>query len=85
LTSLETAAEVVEAIDDREVQARRDWDLSEWRYELIPWGVRFQREVPKHSGQAEILAVLGRTGADGATVPESRPDFERPESFVVTV
>jgi len=85
LTSLATAAEVVEAIDDRDVQVRRDWDLSEWRYELIPWGVRFQREVPKHSGQAEILAVLGRTGPDGATVPASRPDFERPGSFVVTV
>jgi len=85
LTSLETAAEVVEAIDDRELQARRDWDLSEWRYELIPWGVRFQRQVPKHSGQAEILAVLGRTGPDGATVPAGHSDFERPGLFLVTI
>jgi len=41
--SLEAAAEVVEAIDDEGLRRRRGWDLSGWRYELVPWGVRFVR------------------------------------------
>jgi len=83
LTSLETAADVVEAIDDREIQMRRDWDLSDWRYELVPWGVRFLCRRPKHPGQAEILAVLGRAGPDGGTLPADHAGVEMPDSLVV--
>ena len=35
LTDLTTAADVVEAIDDRDLQRRRGWDLSRWRYDLV--------------------------------------------------
>jgi len=76
LTSLESAADVVEAIDDREIQSRRDWDLSDWRYELVPWGVRFLCRQPKPPGRAEILAVLGGRGPDGATQPADHAEAE---------
>jgi len=85
LTSLETAADVVDAIDDRELQMRRDWDLSEWRYELIPWGVRFRCEERRHPGQAEILAVLGRPGPDEVVRPAIQSEVESPGSVVVTI
>jgi len=41
IDSLDRAADVVEAIDNPEVQRQQGWDLSSWRYELIPFGVRF--------------------------------------------
>lgn len=41
LTSMEAAADVVEAIDNPSLQADRGWDLSGWRYSLVLWGVRF--------------------------------------------
>lgn len=64
LSNLELAAEVVEAIDDCELQQRRGWDLSGWRYELIPWGVRF---VCRGAVEAEVFvkAVLPRQAASG--------------------
>jgi len=81
VTSLENAAEVVEAIDDHDLQLRRDWDLSGWQYELIPWGVRFRCDRPKHSGHSDIFAVLGWPGPHAP----DRLEHERPESFVVTM
>jgi len=41
LTSIEVAAEVVEAIDNPRLQAGKGWDLSGWRYSMVLWGVRF--------------------------------------------
>src|SRR4051794_37672250 len=38
LSSLEAAADVVEAIDDPETRRHRGWNLSGWSYEMIPWG-----------------------------------------------
>lgn len=57
LTGLERAAEVVDAIDNQETQRQRGWDLSHWRYELVPWGVRFIYEHPA-KGPFQIVAVI---------------------------
>jgi len=85
LTSLESAAEVVKAIDDRDIQMRRDWDLSGWQYELIPWGVRFRCERPKYSGHADIRAVLQKSRRDGDSRTTDLQEFERSASFVETI
>jgi len=67
LGNLERAAEVVEAIDDFDLQQRRGWDLSGWRYELIPWGVRFVR---RGAVEAEVFvqAVLPQRQASAGRV-----------------
>jgi len=43
MVSLDQAADVVEAIESPELQRLRGWDLSGWRYELVPFGVQFTR------------------------------------------
>jgi len=43
LDDLFSAAMVVEAIDDPDRRGALGWDVSGWRYEPIPWGVRFLR------------------------------------------
>jgi len=65
LSSLEAAADVVEAIDDPETRRSRGWNLAGWSYELIPWGVRFV-----HSGQGPRteVAVLAGVRAVGPRV-----------------
>jgi hypothetical protein len=55
LTCLNTAAKVVEAIDDPVMQRHYGWDLSCWRYVLIPWGVRFSYQDPHGHKQSEIV------------------------------
>jgi hypothetical protein len=69
--NLERAAEVVEAIDDVRLQRQRGWDLAGWRYELIPWGVRFVRRERRGSQDAEVfvLAVLNQRTASAAGEP----------------
>lgn len=62
LNGLTAAAEVVEAIDDRELQRRRGWDLSGWAYELVPWGVRFLYRHPHRQTREEVLVRLGIDG-----------------------
>src|SRR5262245_39818458 len=52
------AAEIVEAIDNPELQNRRGWDLSGWRYEPVPWGVRFLFRDPGSDEEAEIIAQV---------------------------
>jgi len=64
--SLQEAAEVVEAIDVT-LQGRRGWDLAGWRYELVPWGVRFVRR-DRDGCETEVLvlaALKGRQPAPG--------------------
>jgi len=73
---------VVDAIDDRDLQMSRDWDLTQWQYELVPWGVRFLRRQQERPGHAEVLAVLGRPGSDGEI---HQCVVELPESSVVMV
>jgi len=57
LTGLDRAAEVVEAIDRPELQVKRGWNLAQWRYDLIPWGVRFTY-LGFDRACAEVLAVI---------------------------
>jgi hypothetical protein len=52
LCRLRSAADIVEAIEDPELQRRRGWDLAGWRYEPVPWGVRFL------GGGAEVVALV---------------------------
>ena len=58
LNNLYTAADIVEAIDDPELQRRRGWDLSQWRYDLVPWGVRFSYHEPLSRSRAEVFALM---------------------------
>jgi len=62
LVGLDVAAEVVEAIDDPVLQRRRGWDLSRWRYDMVPWGVRFTYHDPAESRRAEVLALVTLNG-----------------------
>jgi len=82
--NLESAAEVVEAIDDPALQRRRGWDLGGWRYELVPWGVRFVRRE-RHGGETElfVLAALkqgppGGLPAGGVRIVLSTSDRQAP-------
>jgi hypothetical protein len=62
---------LVESIDDGDLQRRRGWDLSGWRYHLVPWGVRFTHDGPHYRERAEVTA---RTGLEGTFVyVEARP------------
>jgi CheY-like chemotaxis protein len=69
LRDLRSAAEVVEAIDGH--TRGRGWDLSGWRYELIPWGVRFCNcdgiEV------ALLAEVPGMKSGLNVSTPQHRP------------
>jgi hypothetical protein len=58
LNNLYSAAEVVEAIDNPEIQRLRGWDLSCWRYDLVPWGVRFTYRDPLSPLGTEVLARI---------------------------
>ena len=58
LLGLGTAADVVEAIDDPRLRQQRGWDLSGWRYDLVPWGVRFSSRDERDGDEAEVLALL---------------------------
>jgi hypothetical protein len=83
LTNMGIVADVVDAIDDRDLQARRAWDLSGWGYELVHWGVRFRCRPRTASGEAEVLAVLGHPGPGGMIRHAGHRGVEMPESFVV--
>lgn len=80
VSSLEAAAEVVEAINDQAAQQRRGWDLSNWRFDLVPWGVRFVH----HNGQNGIpteVFVLARLR--GAKPPYSSAPPQGPRVWVL--
>ena len=55
LGNLQCAADVVDTIDNP--NRRRHWNLANWRYELICWGVRFQHLDGDGAVDAEIVAV----------------------------
>ncbi len=55
--SMDKAADLVEAIDNPALQGPRGWDLSNWAYELVPWGVRFSCRDPQQS-KVEVVVVL---------------------------
>jgi hypothetical protein len=81
--SLEQAAELVEAIDAG-AQRRRGLDLAGWRYELVPWGVRFVRRE-RDGGESEVfvLAVLKDRTAGGVRVVLSSNDRPAPAAHPV--
>jgi hypothetical protein len=72
LTNLDAAADVVDAIDDCGLQRLRGWDLAHWRYDLVPWGVRFVCHDPYRPAPAEVVAVLPAGFAAGSAAPAAR-------------
>lgn len=56
------AADLVEAIDSPCLQDQRGWDLSRWRYDLIPWGVCFRFQCQKLQETWEVIVVAGIAG-----------------------
>jgi hypothetical protein len=57
LTSMSAAADLVDAIDRPALQLSRGWDLAGWKYELIPWGVRFLPPGGKRERGIKMVAV----------------------------
>jgi hypothetical protein len=60
LNNLYSAADIVEAIDNPALQQLRGWNLSQWRYDLIPWGVRFTYLDPLSRCKAEVTAQVAQ-------------------------
>jgi hypothetical protein len=58
LTSLEVAANVLEAIDDPDLQTLWGWDLTSWSYATVPWGVRFTHW--NHQNEIDAEVEVGR-------------------------
>lgn len=58
VNDLGSAADVVEAIDDLGRQRERGWDLTGWRYELIPWGVRFLYRSTPDMTHVEVCSLV---------------------------
>lgn len=58
LDGLDKAAEIVEAIDTPQLQIQRGWDLSCWRYRLVPWGVCFSYRDPLTADQPDVCILL---------------------------
>jgi hypothetical protein len=56
LKSMSSAADVIEAIDQPTLQRQRGWDLAEWAYDLVPWGVAFYRTGQRRE-DATLIAV----------------------------
>lgn len=65
LTSLEAAAEVVEAIDVPALQSLRGWDLRGWNYVLVPFGVRFTHSAFAEESDLRIEVFAERRGNSG--------------------
>lgn len=63
LNSMGTAADVVEALDSPDLQARRGWDLAGWGYGLVPWGARFVRRNGRGRITAAVVALAHPAGA----------------------
>jgi hypothetical protein len=82
LTSLSAAADVIEALDDPRLQTVRGWDLARWRYEPVPWGVRFLHRDGRGRVDAEVLAVGAPAGAAGAPVPAARTPSPWPTTYL---
>ena len=81
LVGMSTAADVVDAIDDVELQRRRGWDLSSWRYDLVPWGVRFTYRDPAQLRPAQVLALVAVDNQPA--VPGPGPDRPAPVTTVL--
>jgi len=71
LTGLTRAADVVECLDNRELQRSQGWDLANWKYRLVPWGVCFSYESPHRDGRCDVLILTGLEGT--RVVVQGRP------------
>lgn len=65
LTTVEKAADVVEAIDDPIFQSLRGWDLEGWNYVLVPWGVMFTHTDYRENIEVRIEVFTERLGKNG--------------------
>ncbi len=75
LSSLQTAADIIDAIDAPHTQSQQGLDVTDWRYQLVNWGVLFRYEGPQEVSQRDILV---RTGLDGTLVMAVNSPRERP-------
>ena len=78
LSRVRSPADVVEAIDDPELQRLHGWDLANWTYELVPWGVRFLFREPGSDGQSEIVVLVAaarRPDGHGDSRPQRARDL----------
>jgi hypothetical protein len=57
LLSMSLAADVVEAIDRPALQWQRGWNLANWTYDLVPWGVRFHHHDGPRNPETTVVAV----------------------------
>jgi hypothetical protein len=57
LRSMSAAADVVEAIDYPVLQRFNGWNLRNWRYDLVPWGVRFRFREGGEKATITAIAV----------------------------
>jgi hypothetical protein len=57
LTSLSAAADIVDAMRDPRGQIGRGGDLKRWRFEPVPWGVRFLHSDNQGQVDEEVRAV----------------------------
>lgn len=56
--NLQSAADIVDAIDDCRLQSQRGWDLRGWQYRLVPWGVCFVFDDPRSSARARARTLF---------------------------
>jgi hypothetical protein len=58
LQSISSAADFIEAIDQPILQSLRGWDLAEWSYDLVPWGVAFFHNGQHHDSPTLVAVAL---------------------------
>jgi len=71
LSDLNAAADIVEAIDGQGPRWGRIGDLDGWRYEMIPWGVRFIRAA-EGGERAEVFVQAPVPGPNKRIVVTAR-------------
>jgi hypothetical protein len=64
LTSVEATAEVVDAIENPVLQRKQGWDLTNWTYQMIPWGVVLLNTDAPEREKVAVSVIL---------VPEALP------------
>ena len=55
---LDTAADLVEAIDGAERRFGHCWNLQGWSYQLVPWGVRFTHHDVCRNIRIDVIVRL---------------------------
>jgi hypothetical protein len=60
LSSLQKAADNIDAIDDPHLQRRQGLDLTNWRYRLVHWGS--SSVTRRHRNSVNATSLSARTG-----------------------